>query len=439
MTNRKQISGTGKWHSYGPMAIGYLALIVLVAGFGGWAVLTEIAGAIVASGKVEVEQQRQVVQHRDGGTVGEILVAEGDLVKAGDVLLRLDDTRVKSELAVIESQYYELIARRGRLEAERDGLDEITFDSQLTEVARTRPEILDLIDGQARLFEARLLSYQREAAQMGERKVQIAAQVDGLVAQYEAQELQLALIETELEDQKVLLAKGLAQASRVSALERQKVQIKGRMGEIIAAKAEAAGRAIETDIAIGRLLTSRREEAITRLRDIRYRELELAERRILLQDTLSRLDIRAPVSGTVFGLQVHALRSVIRPAEPVMYLVPKGQPLVIVSQVDPIDIDEVRVGQDVTLRFPAFARRTTPELFGKIVNLSADSFVDERTGAAYYRAEILPNPGEIERLGGAELLPGMPVESYIRTEDRTPLNYLVKPITDYFTKSFRES
>lgn len=426
------------WRANVPLVAGYLALLILVAGFGGWSVMTSISGAIIAPGQIVVENSRQVIQHPDGGVVAKVLVEEGDQVKAGQVLVRLDDTTKRSELAVIESQYYELVARRGRLEAERDGRDRIVFDPIVLRAARNRPEIRDLIEGQKRLFTARRESLKREIEQMRERRDQISAQIDGLKAQYAAQKKQRDLVAADLADQRSLLAKGLAQASRVSALEREAARLEGSMASIKASIAQAAGRVIEADIGILRLGTQRREDAITRLRDLRYRELELSEKRILLLDTLSRLEIRAPVSGSVYGLQINAEGAVIRPAEPLMYIVPSDRPLVIKSRVSPLHIDEVHVGQEVTLRFPAFSARTTPELFGKVAKISADAFSDQATKTSYYLVEITPNPGEIARLGNVDLMPGMPVEGFIRTAARTPLAYLLKPVTDYFTKAFRE-
>jgi HlyD family secretion protein len=421
-----------------PMIVGYGAIILLLGGFGAWSVMTTIFGAVVSPGRVEVQQNRQVVQHPDGGVVGKIFVIEGQKVKAGEIVLRLDDTALKSELSVIDSQYFDLVARRGRMEAARDGNDKIVFDPVLLAAAAKSAEVADLMAGQTRLFAARRTSQTRETEQMAERKVQIAAQIDGLLAQEAAQKKQLTLVHGELSDQKKLLKKGLAQASRVTGLKREQARLEGEIGKISAARAEASGRMIETDIGILRLDTGRREKAITNLRDLRYRELELAKRRILIKENLARLDIRAPASGSVYGLKVHAIRSVVRAAEPVMYIIPQDRPLVITTRIDPIHIDQVHVGQDVTLRFSAFDQRTTPELFGKVVKLSADAFVDDVTRASYYRAEIEPNPGEYKKLKGRKLLPGMPVESYMRTADRTPLSYLLQPVENYFNKAFRE-
>ncbi len=427
------------WSARTPLAIGLLALLLLVGGFGSWAVFSELSGAVIASGRIEVDQNRQIVQHPDGGVVEEILIDEGDLVEAGQTLIRLDSTLLASNLAIVEGQLYELMARRGRLTAERDESDSVTFDDELHDIAATDPNVQDIIDGQRRLFRARLESLQREVDQLGKRRSQISDQVRGIEAQQDALEVQLSLIVEELEDQRSLLAKGLAQASRVLSLQREEASLSGRVGELAATRAQALGRITEIDIEIIKLSTRRREEAITRLRDLQYRELELAEQRRALREQLARLDITAPVSGIVYGLQVFTPRSVIRPADPVLYLVPQDRPLVIAAQVPTIHVDKVFTGQEVILRFSALDQRNTPELFGAVTKVSADAFTDNQTGIAYYRTEIVLQEGELEKLpANVRLVPGMPVEAYLRTGDHSPISYLLKPLTDYFVKAFRE-
>ncbi|WP_299849119.1 HlyD family type I secretion periplasmic adaptor subunit [uncultured Roseovarius sp.] len=434
MTNEKKA-----WSARAPMTVGLLGLLLLVGGFGTWAVMTNISGAIIANGRIEVDQNRQVVQHPDGGVVAEILVDEGIEVAAGDVMIRLDATQLKSQLAINESQLYELMARRGRLEAERDGNDKITFDPLLLEAAKVNVDAPDLIAGQQRLMTARAESTTNEIDQLEKRRSQITNQIDGIEAQQISLERQLELISKELTDQQKLLDQGLAQAARVLSLQREEARLSGTMGDLEAQKAQAGGRITEIDIEILKLGSARREEAITRLRDLQYRELELREQRLALIEQLDRLDITAPVSGVVYDLQVFALRSVIRPADPVLYIVPQDRPLIINARVEPIHIDKLTIGQDVILRFSALDQRTTPELNGKVVQISADAFEDERSQVSFYRAEIALSEGEQQRLpDNAVLIPGMPVEAFIRTEDRTPLAYLTKPLTDYFTKAFRE-
>lgn len=421
------------------LTLGLVALLILVGGFGTWAATTNISGAIVASGQIQVERNRQVVQHPDGGVVQEILVDEGDTVEEGQVLVKLDPTLLQSELNIVEGQYFELVARRARLQAERDNADELTFDETLIKVAEYDDEVEDLIEGQRNLFFARLDSLHQESDQLAKRRDQIVNQVEGIDAQQTALKSQLALIEKELTDQQSLLERGLAQASRVLALQREEARLSGEVGDLTAQKAEAEGRTTEIDIEILKLATSRREEAITQLRDMQYRERELAEQRSALLEKLKRMEITAPVSGIVYGLTVFAPRSVIRAADPVLYLIPQDRPLVITAQIPTIHIDQVHVGQEVTLRFSALDQRRTPETFGTVTQVSADAFTDENTSASFYRAEIMLDEGQIERLPeGSTLVPGMPVEAFLRTADRTPLAYLVKPFTDYFTKAFRE-
>ncbi|MDQ7070719.1 MAG: HlyD family type I secretion periplasmic adaptor subunit [Rhodobacterales bacterium] len=428
-----------KWSATGPLVTGFLALVVLLGGFGYWAATATISGAIVASGRIEVDQNRQIVQHPDGGVISEILVDEGDLVEAGQVLIKLEARQLISQLTIIEGQLFELIARRGRLDAERDGAETITFDPLLIEAAAENPDINGLMQGQERLFQARTQSINAEIDQLGKRRGQISAQITGIEAQSAALTDQLALIESELVSQQSLLDRGLAQASRVLSLQREQSQLSGSMGELTSQKAQALGRITEIEIEILKLGTQRRETAITRLRDLQYRELELHEQRNALREQIERLTITAPVSGVVYGMQYFTLRAVVRPADTVLYLVPQDRPLVIAAQIEAIHVDKVVIGQEVTLRFSSLDQRETPELSGVVAKISPDAFVDEGTGQSYYRAEILVADGELEKLPeGTTLIPGMPVESYVRTLDRTPIGYLVKPFADYFAKAFRE-
>ncbi len=434
------MSAKNQWSATKYLVIGFVGLAVLVGGFGGWAALSQISGAIVAPGRFEVDQNRQVVQHQTGGTVATILTDEGDTVEAGQLLIQLDGVELRSQLAITEGQLFELMARRGRLEAERDGSDVLSFEPELVEVAAQNPDVRELIDGQANLFNARRESTAQEVEQLGKRAAQTASQIDGIEAQEASLAEQLALIEEELANQKSLFDRGLAPASTVLNLQRESARLNGQLGELAASKAQAEGRITELDIERIKLGTRLREEAITRLRDLRYRELELVEQRNALRGELDRMDIRAPVSGIVYGLQVRTPRSVVRAAEPLMYLVPQDRPLVIAARVDLIHIDQLVSGQQVTLRMSALDQRNTPELYGEVIQISADAFEDEVTGQSYYRAEITLNQGEMAKLPeGTVLIPGMPVEAYIRTGDRTPIAYLVKPLTDYFTRAFRES
>lgn len=429
----------GTWSASRPLAWGFLTVTLLVGGLGAWSAFTTLAGAIIAQGQVEVSQSRQIVQHPDGGVVAEILVKEGASVGAGDVLLRLDGSQLRSELAIIDNQLYEISARRARLEAERDAAEAVRFSPELLAESAARPDIAEMVAGQASLFAAHQEALAQAIDQRRTRIEQIASQVEGIAAQQEAIDTQIALLETELAAQKDLLEKGLTQAPRVSAIERELAQAKGRKGELTAGRAEAAGRVTEIEIEITGLATQQREKAEAELRDIIARELELTEGKRALAERIGRLDIRAPAAGLVLGLQVTTPRSVIRPADALMYVVPQDRPLLVAARVPVTHVDEVRPGQDVRLVFSSLPSRTTPELHGQVILISADALTDERSGMSYYRAEIVIDFAALQDLAGVTVVPGMPVDAFIRTTDRTPLSYLLKPFTDYFRAAFRET
>jgi HlyD family secretion protein len=420
------------------MFIGIAALVLLVGGFGAWAALASIAGAVVAGGRIQVETSQQVVEHPEGGVVGEILVANGDRVAAGDILLRLDDTQMKSQRSILEDQLYELIARRGRLAAERDAGEVVRYDVELLARAETDLAVHALVDGQTRLFEARRKTQAEQISQLRERQLQIREQISGAEAQTTALTRQRELIAQELVGQEKLYKKGLAQLNRLLSLQREEARLQGQVGELTAGMAESRGRIAEIEIQILQLATQRQEDAITTLRDVQHQENQVREKLASLAETMARLDVRAPLGGLVHGLTVHAVRSVVRPAEPILYIVPSDSRLVIEAKVQTIDIDQIHQGQMATLRFSSFSSRRTPEVNGHIRTVSADAFTDETTGANYYLARIDIDDGELDKLEGLELVPGMPVEAFMRTADRTPLEFLTKPLTDYLSRAFIE-
>lgn len=428
-----------QWSARGPIWLGLGALVVLVLGFGLWAGVARIAGAVVAPGQVEVEQRRQVVQHPDGGVVSEILVQEGQHVEAGQTLVRLDGVLLGTELAIVEGQYFEILARRGRLEAERAERPEITFPAELVREAARKPQLLAVMEGQTSLFRARLDTLAQSLGQLAKQADQIRAQIGGIDAQDKALQQQRDFIAQELRDQRTLLEKGLAQAPRVLALEREAARLDGLLGEATAGRAQAETQLAEIDLSRLEKTATYREQAETELRDLGYRELELAERRRSLSEQIARLEIRAPVSGVVQELQVTTPRSVIRAAEPILYIIPQDRPLVVAARVAPINIDEVHPGQRVVLRFSSFSSRTTPEIDGILSRVSADTVIDQTTHMSYYRAEVTIPPEQTAKLGNLALIPGMPVEVYIQTGKRSPFAYLVKPLADYFTRAFREN
>ncbi|MDS9466286.1 HlyD family type I secretion periplasmic adaptor subunit [Paracoccus sp. MBLB3053] len=428
-----------QWSVRGPVILGLMVIALLVLGLGAWSVRARIAGAVVASGQVEVEQRRQVVQHPDGGVVAEIMVHDGETVEAGQPLIHLDGVLLATELAIVEGQYFEILARRGRLEAERADKNEISFPDELVEMSRTRPEVRDMLIGQESLFRARLDTLAQSLGQLAKQSDQVRSQIGGIEAQNKALIQQREFISQELRDQRSLLDRGLAQAPRVLALEREAARLDGLLGEATASRAQAETQLAEIDLSRLEKSASYREQAETELRDLGYRELELAERRRSLSEQIARLEIRAPVSGVVQELQLTTPRSVLRAADPVLYIIPQDRPLVVAARIATINIDEVQPGQEVMLRFSSFSSRTTPEIDGVLSRISPDTLIDETTHTPYYRAEVTIPPDQIARLDGLALIPGMPVEVYVQTGERSPIAYILKPLSDYFSRAFRES
>lgn len=433
------MSNDVKWSAAPSLLLGYVTLMVLIGGLGSWSVLATLEGAVIAPGQIEVSQNKQVVQHQDGGVVQEIFVREGSTVRAGDVLLRLDGTALRSELLILNNQLFDIEARRAKLDAQSREANSIIFPDDLVQIASTRSDIAEILDGQVSLFAKQGENLVQSRAQRLKQIEQTRIQMEGMTAQARAIEIQMELLQSEVLVQENLLRKGLTQSARVSALEREVAQLQGRLGEMMSSKAQAATRITEIEIEINSLTSQQREKAEAELRDVVARQMELVERKAAIAERIDRLDVRAPASGVIFGLKVTAPQSVIRPADALMYIVPQDRPLLVAARVPVTHIDEVQPGQKVHLVFSALPSRTTPDLYGRVTVVSADTLTDERSGAMFYRIEIAFNAEEVKTLVGAEIVPGMPVQAFIGTANRTPLSYLLKPFTDYFLMAFRET
>lgn len=427
-----------RWGLKRLMLLGYFTLFLLVFGIGAWGAVSRIAGAVVGAGALEVQGNRQVVQHPTGGVIKEIHARDGDKVEAGDVLIELDGEDLHPQLLTVEGQWFEMLARKSRLQAERDQIDSITFDAELTSRQADSAEIRALMAAQQQQFAARLKSRKEEESQLLEQQTQIGNQNEGLVALQAATKEQIGLLTREITGQQTLLDKGLTEVTRVLTPQRELARLQGVAGQVEANIAENRGKIAEIEIQRVRLVSKAREDAIAELRELEFQEIETRESRRQLLDRMARLYLRAPVTGTVYGSSADTVRAVIRAAEPVMYVVPKDSPLIVRTHIDTIHIDQVHVGQEAVLRFSAFDQRTTPELRGRVIDVSADAYSDERTGQRYYKADVELDAKEAERLAHVTLLPGMPVEAFIQTGSRSALSYVVKPMADYFTRAFRD-
>jgi HlyD family secretion protein len=414
------------------------AALVLVLGVGVISATTELAGAIIASGALVVETNVKKVQHPTGGIVGEFYVHDGQRVAAGDLLIRLDETAAQANVAMVDKSLAELYARRARLEAERDGGDAVDFPADLLRSAAEQADIGRVVTGERRLFELRRQAQDGQKAQLRERIAQLGEEVRGYTEQAAAKGKEIEFIGRELEGVRDLFSKNLIPIARVTALERDAARLEGERGQLVATIAQGKGKMSETELQIIQVDQTMRSDVAKELADIRAKIAELVERRVTAVDQLQRIDIRAPQAGVVHQLSVFTRGGVIAAGEQIMLIVPQADDLIVEVRVDPQKIDQLKLDQDAALRFPGFNQRTTPELNGRVSRIAADVIQDQRSGQPYYLVRISLAPDEIERLGALKLVPGMPVEAFIRTDERTMLSYLLKPLTDQARRAFRE-
>jgi HlyD family secretion protein len=419
------------------LIIGLAVVLVLAGGFGGWAATVQISGALIAPGAVVVESNVKKVQHPTGGVVGEVRARDGDVVKAGDVVVRLDDTVTKASLAIVVKTLNGLYARAARLEAEQRGEDKITFPPQLTERADD-PDVKNVMISESKLFEVRVTGRSGQKAQLRERVSQLNEEIGGLSAQEKAKEKEIALIEKELVGVRSLYEQHLVQISRLTTLERDAARLAGERAQYIASRAQAKGKITETELQIIQVDKDMVSEVSKDLRETNDKIGEFVERKVTAEDQLRRVDIRAPQDGMVLQSTVHTVGGVITAGDAIMMIVPQADDLQVEAKVEPKDIDKLQIGQKTLMRLTAFNQRTTPELNGLVTRVSPDVTTDQRTGQSYYTIRVSLPPAEVARLGDVKLIPGMPVEAFVQTGDRTMLSYLIKPLNDQLMRSFRE-
>lgn len=428
MTARKSI-GTH-------LAVGGTAAVLLVLGIGGWGVITELAGAVIAPGQLVVDSNVKKVQHPTGGVVGELRAKEGDHVKAGDVVVRLDETQVRANLAIVTKALDELAARQARSEAERDGSKTIQFPPEL--LARSDdPDVQQAIAGELRLFNTRQSAREGQKAQLGEQIAQLREQIRGNVDQETAKAKEVDWIQRELKGVRELWKQNLVPFNRITALERDAARLEGDRALLTATIAQARGRIAEIELKILQINEDLRSEVGKDLAEMRGKKAELSERRVAAADQLKRIDIVAPQDGRVFQRSVHTIGGVIQAGEAIMLIVPENDALTIETRIAPHEIDRVHVGQQALVRFSALNQRTTPELLGEVIRIGADVTYEDRRNEQYYLVRIHISDSELARLEGAKLIAGMPAEAFIQTERRTVMSYLVKPLQDQIAKAFR--
>ncbi len=419
------------------LRVAVLMVALVVGGVGGWAATTDIAGAVIALGSVVVDSNIKKVQHPTGGIVGAIRVHDGDRVKGGDIVVRLDDTITRANLAIVTKGLNELMARKARLEAERDESETIRFPQELLQAA-SDPDVAYLMASEGKVFKLRFMARFGQKSMLGERNMQMQEEIRGHQGQVETKAQEIVLIGRELEGARDLWKKNLMPISKMTALEREATRLAGERAQLISAIAQARGKIAEILLQVIQIDREASSDIGKELREIEAKIGELVERKVAALDQMKRIDIRAPQDGTVHQSIVHTVGGVITAGEALMLIVPAADNLIAEVKVIPQDIDQLWQGQAAQLRFPAFSQRTTPELNGTVSRISADVSTEQRTGGSYYTVRIAVSPEEMLRLGDVKLVPGMPVEALIKTGDRRVLSYLVKPLQDQIMRAFRE-
>lgn len=421
------------------LVVGIIITILVTFGIGGWASTTELSGAVIGQGAIVVDSSVKKVQHPTGGVVSELRVRDGDQVKAGDILVRLDETQTLANATIITKSYDELLARQARLEAERDGAEHMTFPSVLLDRAKDiKSEAARAIAAERSLFNLRRLAREGQKAQLKERSAQLRDEIMGYTGQVEAKKKEVDFIHKELEGVRELWQKNLVPITRLTALERDTARLEGERSQLAGMIAQAKGKISEIELQAIQIDQDLRTEVGKDLIEARAKISELSERKIAAVDQLNRIDIRAPQNGRVHQLAVHTVGGVISPGEQIMLIVPDNDALAVEVKIPPRDIEQVYVGQSAFMRFTALNQRTTPEIEGDVVLVSADLTQDQRTGMSYYTVRVSLKPDQVARLAGAKLVPGMPVDVFIQTLGRTALAYLIEPLKEQAERAFKE-
>lgn len=437
MSDMTQTSGKPRTSYRTFMVVGLASFLVLFGGVFFWMAYASISGAVIASGTIIVRGKPKLVQHLDGGIIKDILVKNGDAVKAGDILVRLDETLLDANLEIYRNRLREGLARKARLEAERDDVDTLAYDESVMRLTGINDDGGHR-HGQERLFQARRLSRTGQIQQQREKINQFGNQITGVQGMVKAKKEQLDYVVRELNGIKKLRDQGLAPETRVLAQEARRADLEGQIAESQADLARIENSIRETDIAILQIDREFQEQVLSELREVSTQVDDLVQQILATNKQLERIEIRAPVNGIVHELNVYTIGGVVPPGGTLMQLIATDQGVDLEVNVEPHSIDQLHTGHKALIRFPAFNQRTTPQLFGTIDMISPSTIVNEKTGVAFYRVGITVPPDEMAKLGGLTLLPGMPAEAFIESNSRTVMGFIFKPLSDSIRHAFRE-
>jgi HlyD family secretion protein len=427
------------WDSSRPLRVGGYGVALFVGIVLIWGTLTEISGAVLATGQIRVDSNKTAIQHQEGGIVAEILVSDGDSVKAGDVVVRLDDTELRSELNLVEGELFEILADSARLQAIAGEWEELQVPPLLEERQETNASVRELLERQREQLAAYYSSTEAERDSLREKINQVAQEIEGSESELTSKQEKLDFLEAELARMEEILAQGLIKKTEVQNLKKEKLDTQGAVGKLTADIAKLRGRKLEIQVELEGLEPTLKEKAGEKLNKSQRESGKFSERRNGILSELARLEVRTPISGTIHDSQVEGVRSVVLAGKPIMYVIPDDKPVAVLARVDSGDIDEVYPGQDAMLKFAAFDARAMPNIFGKVTRVSPDAFLDEKTKRSHYEVEVSLPREELEKLGDNQLISGMPVSVFLTTTSRSPVQYVLRPLTTYLDRALRDS
>ena len=417
---------------------GNLLVCGFVVGLGTWSTYAPLESAAIAIGTVESESSRKTIQHLEGGIIREILVADGDVVRAGQTLISLEDTKARAEAQSLQGQLWEATAREARLQAEQHGEERVLFPVELEMAQYASPSVADVLAGQQAIFETRRQVFQSQAAVNREKRSQVEKEIEGLRAQESAASRRIEIVREEAATVAMLVNKGLERRPRLLNLEREMADIEGRRGEIVAQISRAGQVINESQATLLKLENDRQNEIAQSLREVQNQIFQIRERLRAADDQLSRTAVKAPQDGVVTDLRIHTPGGVIGAGAPLMDLVPRQDRLIVIARVRPEDIDVVRPGLSADVNLLPYNQRRVPRLHGTVTHVSADRLVDKRTDQPYYATKIRVQDPAGAGIDGVQIIPGMPVQVFIKTGRGTVALYALRPLLDSFHGAFRE-
>ncbi len=419
------------------IAAGLLVILLTFVGVGAWATLAPLSGAVIARGVVKVDTNRKTVQHFEGGIVKEIKVRDGERVQAGQTLLVVEDARVSAVLDVLEARLDAELVRAARLQAERDGHEQVVLSQEIGQRSH-EPKLAELIRGETTFFRTKRDALQNQIQLLKRQVDEIREEITGLKKQVTAEEAAIHYLQQEIAANEELAAKQFVQKFHLLSLRRGIEEYRARLGEHNADIARAKQKATNLELRIDELRAGYVREAADQLTESQARIFDLEEQLRPSRDAIQRQRISAPVSGEVVNLKVFTVGGVIRSGDALLEIVPDGNPLIIEAKVDVKSIDDVRLGMLADIRLTAYSFRSTPLITGNVSYVSGDSLIDEKTGAPYYLAHINVERNSLDIARGPQLYPGMAAEVFIKTGERTALDYLLEPVTASLRRAFRE-